>query len=312
MTFRPLELQSGATPETLRRTLNEAQRQIFEDLQLIRRGARQATLQVGDYAAQYGEHVRLSPPTAGAKVVLPPVNIAALPARVLVSVETATGPVFAECSAGNVNGLSSVTFPAQIGVIAFDMTPDGWWAHRSSVGLADGTYGDIVISGGGTDFQIAPGSIVNADVSASAAIVTSKLVAGTIQSVSWSGTINNFARSSDAIGVIRADTLSGDVILTGVVPRSAARDGELLIILNTDQASNNTLTLPSNDTGSTTSNRFRFRSGFDLVLQRGDGGIFVYDDSTDDRWFCLGTIADTSGGGGLTQDQALNLASFRA
>ena len=132
--FQPRELREGSTLDELRRQLNEIQRAIASDITALSQRARVTPLLIdGPYAAQYGDLVRVAPPSGGFRLILPPVSLEQPDARVRVAVEGATGALTAEAVGSTVNGADTLVFLPGVGTIEFVLTPSGWYAFSASL-----------------------------------------------------------------------------------------------------------------------------------------------------------------------------------
>lgn len=135
--FRPRELRQGIALDELRRELNEAQKEIAAELAKLAVRRRVTELQIAStVTAQYGDVLRVAPPVAGLRVVLPPVNLERLDSRVTVVVESSSGALSVEVVDGTVNGASTLSFAAGIGTVDFQLTPAGWYAWSASLVLS--------------------------------------------------------------------------------------------------------------------------------------------------------------------------------
>ena len=135
--FRPRELRQDIALDELRRELNEAQKEIAAELTRLSGRRRVTELQIaGPVAAQYGDVLRVAPPAAGLRVVLPPVNLEQADARVTVVVESSSGALSVEVVDGSVNGASTLSFAAGTGTVEFQITPAGWYAWSASLVLS--------------------------------------------------------------------------------------------------------------------------------------------------------------------------------
>lgn len=135
--FRARELRQGISPDELRREFNEAQREVAAEFALLSGRRRVTELQIaGPFSARYGDVVRVSPPTAGLRVVLPPVNLEQPDARVTVVVEGSSGALTVEAVDATVNGGSTLAFAAGIGTAEFQLTPAGWFGWSASLVLS--------------------------------------------------------------------------------------------------------------------------------------------------------------------------------
>lgn len=132
--FRARELREDATLPELRRQLNEIQREIAADLGALGARGKVSSLQLdGPYAAGYGETVRISPPSGGFRLILPPVNLEQPNGVVRAIVEGSTGALSVEAVDTTVNGADTLTFLAGVGTAEFLLTPTGWYAFSASL-----------------------------------------------------------------------------------------------------------------------------------------------------------------------------------
>lgn len=133
MAFEPRRYLSTDDPAALRRELFEVQREIAAEL--ARRNAPTAA-QTSDYAAGYGETVRLDPPAAGLTVTLPPPIPARVADRVTLLVLSDDGAVTVECTDGLVSGAASLALTAGVGLVEFALDGEtGWFAPVVSPSL---------------------------------------------------------------------------------------------------------------------------------------------------------------------------------
>ena len=143
--FRPRDLRHADIGE-LRRQLNEIQKEISSDIDLLARKGRVTELVLTDYAASFGDVVRMAPPSTGARLILP----APLPGRVgehvTLTVEAETGAVTVEVVDGTINGEETLVYGVGIFAADFVLTPDGWFS------AAEGPVGPTGATGptGGT------------------------------------------------------------------------------------------------------------------------------------------------------------------
>ncbi len=131
--FKPRELRNDASLDEIRRQLNEVQKEIASDLTTLGQKAHVTAVQLGDYAARYSDVVRMAPPVAGARLILPPVNLARQNDRVTVVLVADMGALTAEAVDTTVNGAATLPFLPGVGAIEFTLTPDGWFAWSQSV-----------------------------------------------------------------------------------------------------------------------------------------------------------------------------------
>ena len=97
MAFRARELREGTSPDEVRRELNAIQKEIAADLSLLRaQSPVTALITDATYTANYGQIVRVAPPSGGLRLILPPINIAVPNGRVVAVVEAATGALSVE------------------------------------------------------------------------------------------------------------------------------------------------------------------------------------------------------------------------
>lgn len=132
--FRAREIREGATPEDLRRQLNEAFKLIERDI-----GAALSSSKVSEvitastYAPGFGEVARVAPPSTGLALILPEPNLAQLDARVTVVQEAASGAMTVEVVNGTINGAATLAYLAGVGTVEFILTPTGWYAWSVSL-----------------------------------------------------------------------------------------------------------------------------------------------------------------------------------
>lgn len=154
---------STKDPERLQKELQELQRGIIDELARLGARTRVRPSTQDTVFAGYDDVVRLSPTSAGQQLVLP----AAVPARagatVEAIIESADGAVTVEAVDSLVNEEESITFVARIGRALFSCNGSGWFLAT------------MLPSGFITSADILDGTIVNADISASAAIALTKM-----------------------------------------------------------------------------------------------------------------------------------------
>jgi hypothetical protein len=132
--FRARDLREGTGLDELRRTLNEIQKELAQDIgQALTRVRVTEIIIDGPYAARYGDVVRVAPPAAGLRVILPPKNLEQPGARVVVVVEGSTGALSVEAVDATVNGADTVTYLAGLGTLEFQLTPTGWYGWSASL-----------------------------------------------------------------------------------------------------------------------------------------------------------------------------------
>lgn len=138
--FRPRDF-SGCSPEQMRRLLNDMQREIAAALNALEQGDPVTPVITSDYAAQYGELVRMSPSAAGARLLLPPIILARVGqrSRIVLQVGDGAGPITIEAIDSIVanqqvrtlvNGQSVLNYAAGIGMLEFVPGPDGWFTEN--------------------------------------------------------------------------------------------------------------------------------------------------------------------------------------
>ena len=137
--FRPRDLRQASLDE-LRRQLNEIQKEISSDIDLLARRGRTTELQLGDYAASFGDLVRMAPPATGARLILPEPLLARVGDRVTLAVEAAVGAVTVEVVSGTINGGDTLEYPAAVFTAEFVLTPDGWFAVAGATAPVDAEY----------------------------------------------------------------------------------------------------------------------------------------------------------------------------
>lgn len=127
--FRPRELRQGISLDELRRELNEAQKEIAAEIARLSARRRVTELLIaGPYACNYGDIVRVSPPAAGLRLILPAVNLAQPDGVVTVLFESSKGgDLSVEAIDATVNEASTVTIPAAVGVAEFRPSQSGWF-----------------------------------------------------------------------------------------------------------------------------------------------------------------------------------------
>lgn len=206
--FRPRDLRHADLAE-LRRQLNEIQKEISSDIDLVSRKGRVTELVLTDYAASFGDVVRMAPPSSGARLILP----APLPGRVgehvTLTVEAETGAVTVEVVDGTINGEETLVYPIGIFAAEFVLTPDGWFTSLdASQALDDAEY---VLGAANPDL---PNGRV-ATSSTSVTVITS--VAGQIQwhRVALTGDVTALANSN-------ATTIANDAVTNAKAANMAA------------------------------------------------------------------------------------------
>lgn len=131
--FKPRDLRDGTSLEEIRRTLNEIQKELRADLDSALGLSRVTSVQTSDFAAGYGDVVRVAPPSTGLRVILPPVNLAQPQGFVTVVVEGTAGALSAEAVDTTINGSTTLTFLAGLGKVEFRLTPSGWYSFSASL-----------------------------------------------------------------------------------------------------------------------------------------------------------------------------------
>ena len=138
MVFRARELRDDASDLELRRQLNEIQKELERELVSLRTPSPVTSLITdATYSANYGQIVRLAPPSTGQRLILPAPNLSVPNGKVVAVVEAASGALSVEAVDSTVNGSTTLTYLAGIGTVEFILTPTGWYAW--SVTLVDYT-----------------------------------------------------------------------------------------------------------------------------------------------------------------------------
>ena len=224
--FKARELRNDASPDEVRRQLNEIQKEIAADLQALAAARAVTEVQIGDYTARYGDVVRMAPPSSGGRLILPPRNPAQPNARVTLVVVSATGAVTAEAVDATVNGADSVAFAPGLGTAEFVLTPDGW--SVATIGLVDAVSGlastSIVYDATTHTFQRAPlTGEVTAGQNGNATTVTRST---NFQTSPWTGT-HQFN------GEVRDGTLHTEPATTGALNITLTAGATRLLIQST-------------------------------------------------------------------------------
>jgi len=128
--FKARELRNDASLDEVRRQLNEVQKELAADLAVLSASRRVTELQLGDYTARYDDIVRMAPPSAGARLILPPLNLAQPNGRVTLIIESVTGNVSVEAVGTTVDGLTVRPFTIGPGTLEFRLTPSGWYSRH--------------------------------------------------------------------------------------------------------------------------------------------------------------------------------------
>lgn len=145
--FKAREIRNDATLDEIRRQLNEIQKDLASDLSVALAARKVAELQLGDYAAGYGDVARFAPPSAGARLILPEPNPARLgddSSRVTAVLEAATGALTVEVVNGTINGATTLAYAAGVGAAEFVLTKEGWYTWSATLGLLDIDSASIV------------------------------------------------------------------------------------------------------------------------------------------------------------------------
>lgn len=129
--FRPRDLRNAPDHE-LRRQLNEVQKEISSDIDALSRKGRVTELQLGDYAASFGDVVRMAAPSTGARLILPEPILGRVGERVTLTSEAEVGPVTVEVVDGTINGDETLAYAAGIYSAEFVLTPDGWFTPEGA------------------------------------------------------------------------------------------------------------------------------------------------------------------------------------
>jgi hypothetical protein len=165
--FKARDLRDGTGLDEIRRTLNEIQKELAADLaQALSRSRVTELIIDGPYAARYGDVVRVAPPAAGLRVILPPKNLEQPGARVVLVVEgdaEKAGSLSVEAVDATVNGEDVVTYLAGVGTVEFQLTPTGWYGwsaslHTVPLGSLDFISADAFV-GNVTAGSAAPGEV---------------------------------------------------------------------------------------------------------------------------------------------------------
>lgn len=134
MAFRARELRDDAALPEIRRQLNEIQKDIERDLASLRASSPVTSLITdATYSANYGQIVRLAPPSTGQRLILPAPNLAVPNGKVVAVVEAASGVLSVEAVDSTVNGATTLTYLAGIGTVEFWLTPSGWYGWSVSL-----------------------------------------------------------------------------------------------------------------------------------------------------------------------------------
>lgn len=133
-------------------------------------------LKGGNYAAHAGELVRCTPPAAGILLSLPPATDANDSERVRIAIESvASGGSVTVSAIGHqtINGAATLVL-SDVGLTEIvSLGPTGWAAITAGPNtLADGVYGGITVSGGGTIFRVTDGVYGDVTVSGGGTIWT--------------------------------------------------------------------------------------------------------------------------------------------
>jgi hypothetical protein len=185
--FKPHQLQPGAPPARLVQELNDIQQEIARDLGLLGRRVPVSAIQIADYACKYREVVRLSPPAAGARLILPEPVRAQADARVVAIVEGDTGPLSVEAVNGTVNGQQVLEFGSGFGFVEFvcDGT-SGWWTFSPELTGAAPSDAEFVLAA-------ADPSIPNGRVATSSGEIAALIAAPGV--ISWALNVASVAFS---------------------------------------------------------------------------------------------------------------------
>lgn len=132
--FRAREIREGASPDELRRQMNEAFRAIERDLSAALSSSKVSeVITASTYAPGFGEVARVAPPSGGLRLILPEPNLARLGSRITVVQEAASGALSVEVVNGTINGAATLAYLAGIGTVEFILTPSGWFGWSVSL-----------------------------------------------------------------------------------------------------------------------------------------------------------------------------------
>lgn len=200
----------------------ELQRQLLEMQQGIAVALREATgtnlspvATASRYAAQYGEVVRIDPPSGGTTVVLPRPDIARAGSTVTLTVVGDGGAIELECVGGTVNNAQSHSFQAGVGDVVIRLDgPRGWFlptAELSGSGPTDAQYHLAAASASLPNARVGTASTEIQPVYTTSGVVswalrTASVVFAKLQDLSG---LSVLGRASSLSGVMGAITASG-------------------------------------------------------------------------------------------------------
>lgn len=305
--FKARELRNDATPDEVRRQLNEIQKEIAADLATLSAARRVTELQLGDYTARYGDIVRMAPPGAGARLLLPPVNLAQPNGRVTLVAESVTGAVTAEAIDSTVNGAETIVFGVGRGTAEFVLTGTGWYCSSVDLDIPSGAIPNGKLA------NMAPGTVKGLQVDAAAPAAPVDLTGAEVgellrlshiqDGAGAVGTNNDFPLDvRTKIVRINPGDLGGDVAITGFALNgggvTANRGGFFLLI---KQGAAYTLTLKQADSGSATNNRNELPGFADFVMSEANAATWIQ--YLGNRW----QVAQTPGPKGDPGDGATGI-----
>lgn len=210
--FRPRDLRQ-ATLEELRRQLNEIQKEISSDIDLLARRGRTTELQLGDYAAAFGDLVRMAAPATGARLILPEPLPGRVGDRVTLASEAAVGAVTVEVVDGTINGQDTLAYPAAVYTAEFVLTPDGWFSAAGAVASSAVLDAEFVV--GAAHATLPNGRVATDSTEVDAVLTTPNVItwALNLASIAFSKLVDLaglsiLGRSANSTGVMAAITAS--------------------------------------------------------------------------------------------------------
>jgi hypothetical protein len=197
---------STKDPERLQEELHELQRSLNDEL--VRLGARSRVRPSSqtDVFANYGDVVRLDPTSSGLVLTLPPANPAAAGATIEALIESASGAVTVQAVDALVNQAETITLTARVGRALFACNGVGWFLVLA------------IPSGSITTDDILDGTIVNVDISASAAIALSKMATQAANTVVANATGSAAVPTAVSVGTNSVlGRVAGNIVAAGLV-----------------------------------------------------------------------------------------------
>jgi hypothetical protein len=200
-------------------------------------------------------------------------------------------------AAATQDGVALVGRAGGIGSFAVTLTPTTLSAARTLT-LPD-TSGTVITSGDTgtvTSTMILDGTIVNADINASAAIAVSKLAASTISGVTLGGTLATLTMNTSGTGLSGSTTYNGSGAATFTVTSNATNANTASTIVARDASGNfsaGTITATLSGNASTAT------SATSATTATNATNVAITDDTTTNATYYPAFMTATSGNGGV-------------